>query len=87
VHDVALDEAVRRGDGVDDRDRTFEREFFLDPDLLQELSPNRIHEALARVDAAARKQPVFVSRLLVPAEEQPVSPPKDGRHAESRSGP
>ena len=60
--------------------------FVVDPDLLRELAVQRVDEALARVDAAARQQPVLLSRLLVPAEQHPALPAQDRRDADARLG-
>ena len=47
-------EAPLGGDRVGDRDRTFERKLVVDPHLLEQLAVQRVRQALARVDAAAR---------------------------------
>jgi hypothetical protein len=52
VDDVFRRRAVRR-DRVDDRDGPLERHVRADSHLLDQLTSQRIDEALARVDAAA----------------------------------
>src|SRR4051794_27466267 len=70
VHDVLRLQSALRRDRVDDRDRALDRQLVPDPDLLVELPVERIDEALAGVDAAAREQPVLAAAcLLVPAQE------------------
>jgi len=57
VHDVLRGKRAHGRDRVDERDRAFERELVLDPHLFAQLAVERIDEALARVDAAARQEP------------------------------
>src|SRR3712207_8002569 len=42
--------------------------------LFRSLAVERVDEALARVDAAAREQPVLLSRLFVTTQQDPVLP-------------
>ncbi len=54
-------------------------------DLLLELAPQRLDEAFAAVDAAARQQPVLAAPgLLVPAEQDAALPAEDGRDPDAR---
>src|SRR5262249_1016663 len=84
VHDVLRGEAPHRRDRIDDCDGPFDRDVVVDTDFLRELAVERVDEALAAVDAAARKQPVPPARLLVPAEQHAPAPPKNCRHANPR---
>ena len=61
-----------------------ERELVVDPELLAELAPERVDEALAGVDPAAGQEPVLLRALLVTAEEDPVLPAEDRRDADPR---
>ena len=83
VHDVLAGERARRRDRVDERDGPLEGDLLVDPDLLLQLPAQRLHEALAGVDAAAREQPVALVALLVPAQEYAVTPSQDGRDADA----
>ena len=83
VDDVLRGRSSRGRDRVDDRDRPLERHV-VDPDLLGELARERVDEALARVDAPAREQPVLLARLLVAAEQDPVLPAQQRRDADAR---
>src|SRR3954451_12271400 len=83
VHDVLRRERALRRDRVHDRDRPFDGQLVLDSDLLAKLAVQRIDEALARVDAAARQQPILAAiGLAVAAEEDPGLPAQDGRDAD-----
>src|SRR5262249_23244721 len=84
VHDVLARERPSRGDRVDKRYRPLERDVSVDADLLVELAPEGLYEALASVHAAAGGQPVALVALLVPAEQQPVAPPQHGRNPDAR---
>jgi hypothetical protein len=53
VDDVLAHEQGLRRDRVDDRDRPLELHVGLDPELLAQLAPQRLHQRLAGVDAAA----------------------------------
>src|SRR5712691_3356037 len=77
--------AVRRN-RVDDRNRALDGDVLVDSDLLGELALERVDQALARVHAAAGKQPVLLARLLVPAEQDRPAPVEHGRHADARFG-
>ena len=70
-------------DRVDDRDRALER-WRHDPDLLGDLALERVHQRLARVNAAAREQPDVAPALVVPAEQDAVTPPEERRDADPR---
>src|SRR5712691_11470996 len=61
-------------DRVDDRNRALDGDVLVDSDLLGELALERVDQALARVYAAAGKQPVLLARLLVPAEQDRPAP-------------
>src|SRR5262249_43199674 len=76
-----------RRDRVDERDRAFEGELVVladDAGLLLQLAHERLDEALPRPDAATREEPVLLSRLFVPCEEDPAVPAQDRRHADAR---
>src|SRR5207247_11043025 len=76
VDDVLLPHRQFGRDRVDDCHRPLE-ERRLDADLLVELAPERVGEALARVDAAAGQQPRLAPGLLVPDEQHAVVPAQD----------
>src|SRR4051812_10214816 len=85
VHDVLRGECALRSNRVDDRDRPFDGQLVLDPDLFAKLAVQGIDEALAGVDAAAREEPVLAPvRLLMAAEENPVLPAQERRDADPR---
>src|SRR5262245_65122643 len=77
VHDVLGDMAPRGGNRVHDRHRSLERQLVVDADLLGELSMQGAGEALDRVDAATREQPVLAVALLVAAEQDAPVPAPD----------
>src|SRR5947208_3375657 len=82
VDDVLGREALHGRDRVDDRDRALNRHLLADSELLPELSVQRIDQALARVHAPARQQPVLLAGLLVAAEQHPVVPAQQRRDAD-----
>src|ERR671934_220112 len=65
-------------DRVDDRHRPLDRNLVGDPQLLGQLPVERVDEALPRVHAPARQEPVLPLPLFVPAEEH-ASPPAENR--------
>ena len=71
-------------DRLGDRDRALERERVAEPELLAELALQRLVQALPRVDAAARQQPVLLAGLLLPAEQHAVLPAQQRGHANAR---
>src|SRR5579862_5858233 len=66
-----------RRDRVDDRNGPLELHVGLDPELLAQLTTQRLDECLATVDAASRQQPILLPRLLLTAEEHPPLPAED----------
>src|SRR5437763_4125376 len=86
VDDVLRGEAPDGRDRVDDRDGALDRQLLVDSDLLRELAVQGVDEALARVHAAAREEPVLLAGLLVAAEEHAVAPAQDRGHADPRLG-
>src|SRR5581483_9230158 len=79
--------ALRR-DRLDNADGPFQGDLVVDADLLVELAIERVDEALAGVDAAARKQPVGAAPgFLVAAEEDPPAPPEHRRDPDPRLDP
>ena len=54
----------------------------VDPDLLGDLAVERVHQRLARVDAAAREQPDVPPALVVAAEQDAVAPAQERRDAD-----
>src|SRR2546430_10471638 len=82
VDDVLGREALHGRDRVDDRDRALNRHLLADSELLPELSVQRIDQALPRVHAPARQQPVLLAGLLVAAEQHPVVPTQQRRDAD-----
>src|SRR6059036_158647 len=77
-------EAPHGRDGVDDRDRPLERKALVDPDLLRDLAPKSVHEALSGVDAAPGQEPVLLAGLLVATEQNAPAPAKHRRHPDPR---
>src|SRR6266545_2171511 len=84
VHDVLRRQRPLRRDRLDDAHRSLERNVLVDPELFDELAVQRIHEALAAVDAAAAQQPVLLARLLVATEEDLAAPAEERRDADAR---
>src|SRR4051812_4851727 len=85
VDDVLGREGTLRRDRVDDRDRPFDGNLVLDPDLLAKLAVERVGEALPGVHTAARQEPVVASPgFLVLAQEDAVLPPQHGGHTDAR---
>src|SRR5438034_1597593 len=86
VHDVRGRERAHGRNRIDDRDGPFDRRLVVDSDLLVELAVEGVDQALARVHAAARQQPVVAPALLVPAKEHAPPPPQDRRDTNPRLG-
>src|SRR5438874_8846920 len=86
VNHVLGRERTHGCDRIDDRDRPLDRQLVRDPELLDQLTVQRSDEALARVHAASRKQPVVAIALLVPAEEDAPAPAQDRGDANPRLG-
>src|SRR5262249_62354210 len=84
VDDVLRVRAPPGRDRVDDRDRTLDRQLLVDADLLAELPVESGDEALPRVHAPARQQPVLPARLLVADEEDAAVPAQDRRDPDPR---
>ena len=85
MDDVLRDECPLRRDRVDKRDWAFDRNLVLDADLFAQLAVQCVDEALARVDAATRQQPVLTPPdLLVAAEQDAVLPPQQSRDPDPR---
>src|SRR5687767_9123417 len=86
VDDVLRRQRPSGRDRVDDGDRALEGRC-ADPHLLGELPTERVHQRLARVDAAAREEPDVPPALVVAAEQDPVAPAEERRDADARFHP
>src|SRR5207249_5838427 len=84
VHDMLWGHARRR-DRVGDRNGALEGKILFDSDLLGELAQQCVHQGLAGPHTAPRKKPVLAPRLLLPNEQDPVLPAKDGGDADART--
>src|SRR5206468_7956258 len=87
VHDMLGREALYWRDRVDNRDRALNRHLLADSELLPELAVEGIDQALPRVHAPARQQPVLLAGLLVAAKQHAVVPAQQRRDADPRLSP
>ncbi len=84
VDDVLRRSAPRGRDRVDERDGPLERKLVGDAELLAQLAVERVDEALPRVDATTRQEPVLPTRLLVTAEEKAFLPAQERGYTDPR---
>src|SRR6266568_324253 len=84
VHHVLAHEWTLGSDRVHDRDRPFEWNILVDAELLSELTLQRVDQAFTRVHPTPRQEPILLSGLLVPAEEDRAAPVQESRDADAR---